>query len=51
VLKFFEWGYNKGDGLAASLDYVPLPGNVKTLLKKQWAHSITAGGKPVYVAK
>jgi len=51
VLKFFEWGYNKGDGLAASLDYVPLPANVKTLLKKQWAHSITAGGKPVYVAK
>jgi len=51
VLKFFEWAYNKGDGLAASLDYVPLPGNVKGLLKKQWAHSITAGGKPVYVAK
>jgi hypothetical protein len=24
---------------------------VKGLLKKQWAHSITAGGKPVYVAK
>jgi len=51
VLKFFEWGYNKGDALAASLDYVPLPANVKGLLKKQWARSITAGGKPVYVAK
>jgi phosphate transport system substrate-binding protein len=51
VLKFFEWGYNKGDALAASLDYVPLPATVKGLLKKQWAHSITAGGKPVYVAK
>ena len=51
VLKFFEWGYNKGDGLAASLDYVPLPANVKGLLKKQWAKAVTAGGKPVYVAK
>ena len=51
VLKFFEWAYNKGDGLAASLDYVPLPANVKGLLKKQWAKSVTAGGKPVYVAK
>jgi phosphate transport system substrate-binding protein len=51
VLKFFQWAYNKGDGLAASLDYVPLPVKVKGLLKKQWAHSITAGGKPVYVAK
>jgi phosphate transport system substrate-binding protein len=51
VLKFFEWDYNKGDALAVSLDYVPLPANVKGLLKKQWAKSITAGGKPVYVAK
>jgi phosphate transport system substrate-binding protein len=51
VLKFFEWGYNKGDALAASLDYVPLPANVKGLLKKQWAKSVTASGKPVYVAK
>jgi len=51
VLKFFEWGYNKGDALAAGLDYVPLPANVKGLLKKQWAKSVTAGGKPVYVAK
>jgi len=51
VLKFFEWDYNKGDSLAVGLDYVPLPANVKMLLKKQWAKSITAGGKPVYVAK
>ena len=51
VLKFFEWAYNKGDALAASLDYVPLPANVKVLLKKQWSRSVTAGGKPVYVAK
>jgi len=51
VLKFFEWAYNKGDGLAAGLDYVPLPANVKMLLKKQWAASIQAGGKPVYIAK
>ena len=51
VLKFFEWDYNKGDALAVSLDYVPLPANVKGLLKKQWATSIQSGGKPVYVAK
>jgi phosphate transport system substrate-binding protein len=51
VLKFFEWAYNKGDALAVSLDYVPLPANVKTLLKKQWAKSIQSGGQPVYVAK
>ncbi|WP_404712829.1 phosphate ABC transporter substrate-binding protein PstS [Sphingomonas sp. MMS24-J13] len=51
VLKFFDWAYSKGDAQAASLDYVPLPANVKGLLKKQWARSVTAGGKPVYEAK
>jgi phosphate transport system substrate-binding protein len=50
VLKFFNWAYNKGDAMAASLDYVPLPTNVKGLLKKQWSRSVMAGGKPVYVA-
>ena len=51
VLKFFDWAYKKGDAMAAALDYVPLPGNIKTLLEKQWARSVTAGGKPVFVAK
>ncbi|UAK23034.1 phosphate ABC transporter substrate-binding protein PstS [Sphingomonas nostoxanthinifaciens] len=51
VLKFFDWAYKKGDALAASLDYVPLPANVKTLLEKQWAKSVMADGKPVFVAK
>lgn len=51
VLKFFDWAYHKGDAMAASLDYVPLPMNIKNLLEKQWAKSVTAGGKPVFVAK
>lgn len=48
VLKFFDWAYSAGDGMAMALDYVPLPGPVKGLLKKQWAASIKSGGKPVY---
>jgi len=51
VLKFFNWAYKSGDSLAASLDYVPLPANVKGLLVKQWAVTVKAGGKPVYVGK
>lgn len=51
VLKFFDWAYKKGDALAMSLDYVPLPANVKTLLEKQWAKSVQSGGKPVFVAR
>jgi phosphate transport system substrate-binding protein len=51
VLKFFEWAYDKGDAMAAGLDYVPLPVMVKRLLKKQWSRSISAGGKPVFTPK
>ena len=51
VLKFFDWAYKHGDGMAAQLDYVPLPGNIKGLLEKQWAKSVTANGQPVFAAK
>jgi phosphate transport system substrate-binding protein len=50
VLKFFDWAYKNGDAMASSLAYVPLPLAVKNLIRKQWTTSVTAGGKPVYVA-
>ncbi len=50
VLKFFDYGYKDGDFNAADLFYVPLPANVKTMMRKQWAQNITSGGKPVYVS-
>jgi phosphate transport system substrate-binding protein len=37
VLKFFEWAYSNGDGLASGLSYVPLPGNVKAMVRRAWA--------------
>ena len=48
VLKFFDWAYKNGDAAASSLDYVPLPGAVKSLVRKQWTANVKAGGKPVY---
>jgi phosphate transport system substrate-binding protein len=51
VLKFFEWAYAKGDAAAIALDYVPVPTPIRTLLRRQWALTITAGGKPVYVSR
>ncbi|HWW63307.1 MAG TPA: phosphate ABC transporter substrate-binding protein PstS [Sphingomonadaceae bacterium] len=51
VLKFFDWAYKNGDKQAVALDYVPMPAGVKALVRKQWAASIKAGGKPVYVAR
>jgi len=48
TLKFFEWAYSKdGDKIAADLEYVPLPDNVKALVRKQWSDIKDAGGKPV----
>ena len=47
-LKFFDWAYAKGDTIAAELEYVPMPDNVKALVRKLWVDSLKdAGGKPV----
>jgi phosphate transport system substrate-binding protein len=37
ALKFFEWAYAKGGGMAAELDYVPMPPNAVEQAKKEWA--------------
>ena len=48
ALKFFEWAYLNGDQTADDLDYVPLPANVKELVRKHWTASIKdAAGKSI----
>jgi phosphate transport system substrate-binding protein len=36
AVKFFDWGFTKGDKLAESLDYIPMPQSVVGLIKKTW---------------
>ena len=49
VLKFFNWAYEKGDPLAQSLDYVPMPDAVVRLIQASWKAQLKdASGKPVY---
>ncbi len=36
TLKFFEWAYKQGDQTASSLDYVPMPDNVKNVIYQSW---------------
>ncbi len=36
VLRFFDWAFTNGDKLAADLDYVPLPANLKTMIRGAW---------------
>ena len=49
VLQFFDWAYKTGDTDASNLDYVPLPGAVKDLVRKEWAQTVKGpDGQPVY---
>jgi phosphate transport system substrate-binding protein len=49
VLKFFEWAFANGDGMASELDYVPMPDSVVALIKSAWRQQIKdSSGKPVY---
>jgi phosphate transport system substrate-binding protein len=49
VLSFFDWAYKNGDEAAKGLDYVPLPGAVKDMVRKQWADTVKGpDGKPVF---
>ncbi|QER42565.1 phosphate ABC transporter substrate-binding protein PstS [Thermodesulfobacterium sp. TA1] len=34
--KFFRWSFEKGDGIAQQLYYIPLPKNVKSMIYKYW---------------
>ena len=36
ALKFFKWGFEKGDQLALGLDYVPLPDNAVKSIETSW---------------
>jgi phosphate transport system substrate-binding protein len=36
ALKFFQWGFEKGDKLALTLDYVPLPENAVKAIESSW---------------
>jgi phosphate transport system substrate-binding protein len=37
VIKFFDWAFKNGDATAKTLQYVPLPANVKAQVRKAWA--------------
>ncbi|CAK7191984.1 Phosphate-binding protein PstS [Commensalibacter sp. Nvir] len=39
VVKFFRWAFDKGDGIAYTLHYVPLPIFVKEKIEKTWEYA------------
>jgi phosphate transport system substrate-binding protein len=36
TLKFFKWAYEKGDQMAESLLYIPLPNSVVQKIEASW---------------
>ena len=40
VLSFFDWAYDNGGDMAASLDYVPMPADVQKLVRAAWKKEI-----------
>ncbi|WP_427310220.1 phosphate ABC transporter substrate-binding protein PstS [Cupriavidus sp. H39] len=49
VLKFFDWAYKNGTGMAADLDYVPLPENVVNQIRTTWKTIVKdSAGKALY---
>ena len=48
MLQFFDWTYKNGASIASSLDYVPVPVSVYTLVEKQWENDVTVSGASVW---
>jgi phosphate transport system substrate-binding protein len=49
VLKFFDWSYKNGNGMAVDLDYVPLPAPVIKMVQDSWKSNIKDGsGKGIW---
>ena len=40
AIKFFDWAFKNGDKAAEELDYIPMPANVKDMVRKTWAGEI-----------
>lgn len=48
ALKFFDWAYKNGDGAALSMDYIPLPDNVKNEIRHSWKQIVDGNGQSVW---
>ncbi len=48
VLEFFDWAYKNGAKMATSLDYVPIPKDVYSMMESTWAEEINCNGSPVW---
>ncbi len=49
VLKFFDWAYKNGAGMATELDYVPIPPATVKLIQDSWKSNLKdPSGKAIW---
>jgi phosphate transport system substrate-binding protein len=48
ALKFFDWAYQHGAGIAQELDYVPVPSSVAKLVEESWKEINDGSGKSIW---
>jgi len=48
VLKFFEWSFRNGQGMAGELDYVPMPETVVKQIQAAWKGISDSSGQALY---
>src|SRR5919202_3033310 len=48
ALDFFGWAYRRGGGIAAAIDYVPMPDPVVGLIEATWETVKQPDGRPVW---
>jgi len=44
VIKFFDWGFGKGNQIATDLQYIPLPRSVQDAVRKAWQAEVKPNG-------
>ena len=47
TLKFFDWAYSNGDAMSNDLTYVPMPDDVKAIVRESWANIKDASGNAI----
>jgi len=49
VMRFFDWAFRNGDGIAAELEYIPIPDEVADAVRTAWREQVRGpDGQPVW---
>jgi len=50
VMRFFDWAFKNGSGLAQELEYIPLPNTLHDAIRAAWRAEVKFNGQPVWTS-